>query len=153
MSKTHTGKSIKELVASRLSGYKYRRLNQGANEYVNHRPSLQEIARLVLQAGSDELPDAALELEHKQQAKAERLHDAIIQNELRVQNPRTKQVQTPTMLKKFNPSEASRAKAVQEVARAQTHALKAEMQEEMIKIAHKQQNFTRVPRSIARFAG
>ena len=147
--RTHTGKSIKELVAARLSGYKYRRLAKDANQYVNGRTSLQDIARLVLEKGSGE---EALELEHKQQAKAERLYNAIIENDLRAQSPSTKKVQTPTILKKLNPSEASRTKAVQDVAKAQTHALKSEMQEEMVKMTQKQNNFTRVPRSIARFS-
>lgn len=149
---THKGKSIKELVASRLSGYKYRRLPADVNDYINRRPSLQQIAGAILERNADKLPDIAFEMQNKRLEKTEKLHQAIIENQIREQSPIRSDVKTPTMLKKLNPSQESRNKALREVAKAQTHALKDHMAKEMNQVlGQASRSFTRVPRSIARF--
>ncbi|MDA0772730.1 MAG: hypothetical protein O3C63_07275 [Cyanobacteria bacterium] len=148
----HKGQSIKELVDSRLRGYHYKRLPKDASDYLKNRPSLQQIASSVLERHADKLPEAAFDLRNKQMAKAEQLHQAIIRNEIQSQSPQSRQVQTPTMLKKLNPSQVSRDKAMRDVAQAQTHVVKEHMAKEMHKaLDQSARQFTRVPKSIAMF--
>ena len=148
----HKGQSIRELVASRLRGYHYKRLPKDASDYLKNRPSLQEIASSVLERHADKLPEAAFDLKNRQLAKAEQLHQAIIRNEIQTQNPQTRQIQTPTMLKKLNPSQISRDKAIRDVAQAQTQAVKDHMAKEMHReLDQSARQFTRVPKSIAMF--
>ncbi|MBT6843807.1 MAG: hypothetical protein HOA17_08440 [Candidatus Melainabacteria bacterium] len=149
----HKGQSIKELVDSRLRGYHYKRLPKNASDYLKNRPSLQQIASSVLERHADKLPEAAFDLKNRQMAKAEQLHQAIIRNEIQTKSPQARQVQTPTMLKKLNPSQISLDKAVRDVAQAQTHAVKDNMAKEMHRELGKvAKQFTRVPKSIASFA-
>ena len=134
MTTTHNGKSIKELINSRLTGTIYRRKSQEGN--ASHRSTLQNIAESIL-LNSDHKEGVEELFMHKSQ-KIQELNNAIVNNSAQNTSPLSNRIQTPTILQKLNPTQNMRKKAYVAVAEAQTLIAKesigiVEMQKAQIK--------------------
>ncbi len=153
MTTTHKGKSIKELVNSRISGKIYRREACVTNSS-NFKPSLQDIAESILL--KHERGEEVEQLFMNKSKKIEEINNAIVNNSIQNSNPVPNRVRTPTILQKLNPTKDMRKSAYVAVAEAQVSIAKetvgiVEMKKVQIKQAQSQEaapsnGFGRVPK-------
>lgn len=148
MTTAHKGKSIKELVNSRITGTIYRREAYNPAQG-NSKPSLQDIAESVLLGYERE--EAVEQIFMNKSQKAEELNSAIIKNSVQNHSPVSNKLHTPTILQKLNPTKNLRKVAYVAVAEAQTLIAKEEVGiTDMKKVQVKQNSITsgfgRVPK-------
>ena len=143
----HKGKSIKELVNSRISGKIYRR--QTCVGSSNSKPTLQDIAESVLL--ENERDEEVEQLFMNKSQKIEELNNAIVNNSVQNSSPVPNRIHTPTILQKLNPTKDMRKSAYVAVAEAQTIIAKEtvgiiDMKKAQVKQASVTSTFSRVPK-------
>ncbi len=118
MTATHKGKSIKELVNSRISGTIYRRQASTSGSGNNTKPSLQDIAESIFL--KHEREEEVEQLFMNKSQKIQELNNAIVNNSIHNSSPFPNRINTPTILQKLNPTKNIRKTAYLAVAEAQT---------------------------------